>query len=173
MLTEIFLHTPKWVFFLFAGLLWLGARQLIANSVSLSRVTLTPVVMTGLAIHGVTSAFGNSSLALVAWAGGAIVAVALVLQRALPAATRYDSASRRFHVAGSAVPLALMMGIFTTKYVVGATLAMHPEIHGNATFALAIPALYGAFSGIFSGRAVRLWRLAIRDDRVLAGAGSL
>jgi hypothetical protein len=173
MLTEIFLHTPKWVFFLLAGLVWLGARQLIANSVSLRRVTVMPVVMTGLALYGVTSAFGSSPLALLAWAAGVVAVVALVLQRGLPAGTRYDAASRQFHVAGSAVPLALLMGIFLTKYVVGVTLAIHPEIHGSASFALGIPLLYGAFNGIFAGRALRLWRLAIRDDRLLAGAGSI
>jgi hypothetical protein len=30
--------------------------------------------------------------------------------------------------------------------------------------------LYGAFSGIFAARAVRLWKLAIRTDAVAVGA---
>lgn len=170
MLTQVFLHTPKWVYILFATLLWLGARQLLASSVSLGRVTLVPIVMTGLSIYGVTSAFGDSSLSVPAWAAAAGAALTLVLKRGLPAGTRYDEATRRFHVAGSAVPLLLMMGIFFTKCVVGATLAMHPEIRHDATFALAIALLYGVFSGVFAGRAVRLWKLAIREDRVAAGA---
>jgi hypothetical protein len=172
MLTEIFLHTPKWVFFVFAGLVWLGARQLIANLVSLKRVTVMPVVMTGLAIYGVTSAFGLAPLALFAWAAGLVAVAALVLQRELPGGTRYDSSSRQFRVPGSAVPLALLMGIFFTKYVVGVTLAMHPEVRDSTGFALGTPLLYGAFNGVFAGRALRLWRLAIRDDRLIAGAGS-
>src|SRR6478735_8320083 len=66
-LTQIFLHTPKWVFVLFATLVWLGAKQLFANSVGLGRVTVMPIVMTALSIFGVTSAFGDSPTALLAW----------------------------------------------------------------------------------------------------------
>jgi len=170
MLTQILLHTPKWVFALFALLLWLGAKQLLASSVSLTRVTLMPIAMTGLSVFGVASAFGDSPVALLAWAAAAIVLSGLVLQRTLPASTRYDAGSRRFHVAGSAVPLVLMMGIFFTKYVVGVELALHPQMQHEASFALAVSALYGAFSGIFAARAIRLWRLAIRADRAVLAA---
>jgi hypothetical protein len=170
MLMQVILHTPKWVFAVFLLLVWLGARQLLANSVSLQRVTLMPVAMGGLSLYGVVSAFGDSFGALLGWALAAAVLTALVLQRRLPATTRYDAAERRFHVAGSAVPLLLMMGIFTTKYVVGAALAMHPELRQQAAFAIAIPTLYGAFSGIFAARALRLWRLATATDLVAPGA---
>jgi hypothetical protein len=168
---EILLHTPKWVYLVFALLLWFGAKQLVANTLSLGRAALMPFAMTALSLSGVTSAFGDSPVALLAWAAGALVLVVLVQQRALPAATRYDAATRRFHVAGSAVPLLLMMGIFFTKYAVGVSLALHPGIRHDHMFAIVMPLVYGAFSGIFAGRALRLWRLAIRADRALAGAG--
>jgi len=58
-----------------------------------------------------------------------------------------------------------MMGIFFTKYVVGVLLAMHPELAHQVAFAVGISALYGVFTGIFTGRAIRLWRLAIQADR--------
>lgn len=170
MLMQVILHTPKWVFAVFFLLLWLGARQLVGNNVGLNRVTLMPVVMGALSVYGVVSVFGDSLGALLGWAAAAAVMLALVLQRALPASTRYDAAQRRFHVAGSPVPLLLMMGIFLTKYVVGAALAMHPELRQNAVFGLAIPVLYGAFSGVFAARAVRLWKLAIRTDAMSAAA---
>ena len=31
--------------------------------------------------------------------------------------------------------------------------------------------MYGLFSGVFAGRALRLWKLAMREDRVLYNAG--
>jgi hypothetical protein len=170
MLMQVILHTPKWVFAVFFLLLWLGARQLVGNNVGLNRVTLMPVVMGALSVYGVVSVFGDSLGALLGWAAAAAVMLALVLQRPLPASTRYDATQRRFHVAGSPVPLLLMMGIFLTKYVVGAALAMHPELRQNAVFGLAIPVLYGAFSGVFAARAVRLWKLAIRTDAMSAAA---
>jgi hypothetical protein len=169
MMLQILAHTPRWVFVLFAVLVWYGCKQLLAGTVSLTRVTLMPLAMTGLAVYGVGSAFGGASMALLGWAAAALVVLALWLQRPLPAATRYDAASRSFHVRGSAVPLALMMGIFFTKYAVGVALAMHPELRHQAMFAVGIPMVYGVFSGSFIGRALRLWKLAIRADRAQAG----
>jgi hypothetical protein len=169
MLLQILSHTPRWVFALFALLVWLGGRQLLAGRVSLARVTLLPIAMTGLSVYGVLSAFGDSPMALAGWAAAAVVAAAIVLQRALPAGTRYSADTRSFHVAGSAVPLLLMLGIFFTKYVVGVQTAMHPALAHQHDFALAVGTLYGAFSGIFVARTLRLWQLAIRSDRTIAG----
>ncbi|RZL94575.1 MAG: hypothetical protein EOP82_04715 [Variovorax sp.] len=165
MLFQILAHTPRWVFALFALLVWLGARQMLAGTVSLARTTAMPIAMTGLSVYGVVSAFGESPAALVGWAAAAAALTLVVLQRPLPATTRYEGGTRTFHVAGSAVPLVLLMGIFFTKYVVGVLIAMHPELTHQAVFALGISTLYGAFSGIFSARAMRMWKLAIRTDR--------
>ena len=164
MLLQILSSTPKWVFGLFALLLWLGAKQLMASRVSLMRITIMPVAMTGLAVYGVLSAFGDSPGALVGWAVAAVSIAALVLQMPLPATTRYDIATRSFQIAGSVVPLALMMGIFFTKYVVGVELAMHPELAHQHDLALGIGTIYGVFSGVFTGRGIRLWRLAMCED---------
>ncbi|MDM0011874.1 hypothetical protein QTH87_05415 [Variovorax sp. J22P168] len=165
MLSQIFMHTPKWVYVLFATLLWLGARQLFAHGLSLFRVTLLPVVMTGLSIFGVASAFGDSPSALLAWAAAALVLLAFVLRRPVPRGIRYEPGSRRFAMPGSAVPLVLMMGIFFTKYGVGVLLALHPQLARQAAFAIGISAFYGTFTGLFAGRALRLWKLAIAADR--------
>jgi hypothetical protein len=164
MLFQIISATPKWVFVLFAGLLWLGCKQLLASRVSLLRITFLPVAMAGLAVYGVISAFADSPGAMIGWAVSAVALASLVLQRPLPATTRYDAATRSFQITGSAVPLALMMGIFFTKYVVGVELAMHPELAHQHELALAIGTIYGAFSGVFAGRGIRLWMLAIRQD---------
>jgi hypothetical protein len=118
------------------------------------------------------SAFGDSPLALLGWAGAATLLLLTVQRWPLAAAARFDPATRTFHLPGSAVPLALFMGIFFTKYVVGVLLAMHPDLARHTGFALGIGTLYGAFSGIFAARSLRLWKLAIREDReALPAAG--
>ncbi|WP_306171895.1 DUF6622 family protein [Variovorax sp. KK3] len=165
MLTQILTHTPRWVFVLFALLVWLGMRQMFASAMSLTRVTLMPLAMTGLSFYGIVSAFGDAPVALIGWAGAATAALLTVQRWPLPASARYDVAARRFHLPGSAVPLALMMGIFFTKYTVGVLVAMHPQLPLHTGFALGIGLLYGAFSGVFAARALRLWKLAIREDR--------
>ncbi|MED5618413.1 DUF6622 family protein [Ideonella sp. BN130291] len=163
MLIQILTHTPRWVFGLFLVLLALGVQQLFTRQVTLRRVSLLPVVMTGLSVWGVISAFAMQPLALPAWMAGAVLAGGVLLQFPLPAGVRYDAASRRFQLPGSAVPLALMMGVFFTKYAVGVTLAQAPELAFHGGFSLGLSALYGLFTGLFVGRAARLWRLAVGD----------
>ncbi len=164
MLLQILIHTPKWVFALFALLLALGIQQLFDRRVSLARATITPVVMTALSVSGVVSAFGAASAALVVWSLATVAVAAVSLRRPVRASTRFDATTRSFLVAGSALPMAMMMGIFCTKYAVGIGMAFHPELAMNAGFALAISTLYGAFSGIFAARLLALWRLALGAD---------
>lgn len=173
MLIQILTHTPAWVFAVFALLAWMGSKQLAAGSSHLYRATALPVAMVALAIYGVSSAFGRSDagwLALAGWGLAAAGALALVSRLPLHPAVRYDNASRRFHLPGSWVPLALMMGIFATKYTVGVLLAMHPELAHQGAFATGISTLYGLFSGIFAGRALRLWKLAFGQRTATATA---
>lgn len=173
MLMQFVANTPKWVFALFATLLWLGWSQTITRSVGLRRITVMPLAMTGLSLYGTASAFGASPQVLLAWLVAAGVMVGLVLQRPLAAGTRYQPSERRFTVPGSWVPLTLIMGIFLTKYIVGAALALQPALAHSAGFALVFGTLYGAFSGLFAARAACLLRLAlIQQDRALLPAPS-
>lgn len=165
MILDILAHTPKWVFAVFALLLWIGSRQLRGGRVGLGRVALLPVAMTGLSAWGVVSAFGQAAAPLAGWAFAAAILALAVASRPMPDGVRYDAARRSFELPGSAVPLALMMGIFLTKYAVGVLLAMHPSLARDFDFSLALGTLYGAFTGIFAGRAFRLWTLALRAAR--------
>jgi hypothetical protein len=161
MLLQILTHTPRWVYALFLVLLVLGISQLAGRRAGLRRVSLLPLAMLGLSLYGVVSSFPALPWALLPWAAGVGLAVSAVLTRPLPAGTSYDPMTRRFALPGSALPLALMMGIFLTKYVVGVSLAFSPALSQSASYATTVSALTGAVSGIFLGRAARLWRLAL------------
>lgn len=167
MLLQILANTPKWVFVLFAALLWLGLSQLLTRRVGLSRITGLAIGMSAFSLYGTVSAFAGVPMALLAWLAGAAAVFALLAGRAAALGTRYDAATHRFTVPGSAVPLAVMMGIFLTKYAVGITLGMQPAVARDLLFALAVSAVYGAFSGVFAARAARLWRLAMAQERQL------
>jgi len=54
-----------------------------------------------------------------------------------------------------------MMGILCTKFAAGVALAQQPALAQSVAFGWAVSAPYGALSGIFLGRAARLWRLAL------------
>jgi hypothetical protein len=166
MFMQILTNTPKWVFALFAGLVYLGLKQMLSNRASLNRITIMPLAMTVLSLYGVTSVFGDSPHALLTWVAGAAVAFTLNFQIASPTQIQYDAASRSFQLPGSAVPLALFMGIFFTKYAVGISMGMQPALAHNSSFALVVGGLYGAFSGIFLSRAAKLWRIALAQANV-------
>jgi hypothetical protein len=166
MIFQIITHTPIWVWALLALLVYFGYQQTKSRTIGLRRATIIPVVLTALSIYGTLSAFGSSSLAILAWLAAATALATTVMLLPIPAGTRFDNQARQLHIIGSWVPMALMMGIFVTKYIVGVALSMHPELAQKTTFALTFSALYGAFSGVFIGRALRLWQLTTR--RVLA-----
>ena len=169
LLMQILSHTPKWVFATFFGLLWLGIKQMSSGQVGLLRITLLSLTLSGLSLASVITTFGDAPAHLLAWGAAAGLLAFIVLRRPLPPGTRYDAATRSFHLAGSIVPMALMMGIFFTKYTVGVLQTMHPQLVHQAEFAAAISALYGAFAGVFAARSLRLWKLALRSTPTPAG----
>lgn len=162
MLMQILARTPSWVFALFAALLALGLSQARARQVPLVRALALPAAMVGLSGWGVGSAFGGTGGPLATWLAAGLLCGSLVLRGPVHPEVRYDAMKRRFLLPGSWVPLVLILGIFCTKYAVGVSLAMHPTLAMDDGFALATSAVYGAFSGVFAGRALGLLRLSRR-----------
>lgn len=164
-------NTPTWVWGLLAGLLALGLSQLRDRTAGLARVSLLPLGMALFSASGTFSALGRSphlATAVAAWLIGAALAFALVAPGR--ASAQFDPVRRSYRVPGSVVPLLLIVGIFLVKYVVGVEFAMAPRLVQDMQYALTVAAVYGAFTGIFVGRAARLWRLAVHNIAVEAGA---
>ena len=162
MLGQILTNAPKWVWFLLAALLWLGISQRFTRTVSLRRSIVLPVVMTGLSLFGTISAFGYEVTALVVWLSAVASVAWWIGQRKLPDTTTYDSATQLFTVSGSWQPLILILSIFVLKFAVGTIRAIRPELATSSEFSVVIALLYGAMSGVFIGRAKRLWKLVQR-----------
>jgi hypothetical protein len=162
MFIEILKHIPLWVYGVFIVLLAFGLSQARDRSASLSRITALPVVMVGLSLGGVLSAFGHEPLALLAWAAGLAASVVALHGRIDTSTVRYTAPQRLFQLPGSVWPLVLMMGIFMLKFGAGMSLALHPELKHSLPFAAVASAAYGIFSGVFLGRAIALWMVARR-----------
>lgn len=165
-------NTPIWVWGLLAGLLFLGAGQLRAQTRTLRRVVILPLAMFALALYGMTSTFhasGQFGAVLAVWLLAYMAALALVARLPTPGGAAYDSASGLLKVPGSAVPMALIMGMFLTKYIVGVELAMQPAQAVSTAFGLPVALLYGTLSGLFAGRALRLLRLVPRHTPAATG----
>lgn len=158
-------NTPVWVWGLLAALMALGISQLRDRRAGLLRVSIMPAAMTAFSVSGIVSDFGRTpqfATVLAVWLVTAVAVTAAVAPGR--SAARYDAATRSYAIPGSVMPLLLIMGIFLTKYGVGIELAMQPQLLRDAGFALPVAAAYGVFSGLFIGRAARLWRLALRPS---------
>src|SRR5947209_5815275 len=113
--------TPTWVWALLAALVALGVSQARDREASLLRVSVMPVVMTAFSLFGMVSAFGKSPMfgdAMLMWMLAAAVTFALVGATRGSPRTEYHAATRTFFLPGSWAPLALILGIFLTRYVV-------------------------------------------------------
>lgn len=159
---EALSHTPPWVFAVLVALLLLGYLQSRNRTVTRGRLLLLPVAMLGFSLYGIIASFGPAPLPLLAWAVG-FVTVALL------GATRLQTAARQiapgvFLVAGSWWPLALMMGVFFTRYAIGYAAARELPMVIEPWFVGAASALLGVFSGAFLARAGAAWRGGTRAD---------
>jgi len=155
-MTQILTHTPLWVFGLFFGLVYLGYLQSRTRRVSRGRLIVLPIAMLAWSLYSVWSTFDAHLTALAAWACAWVAVVAIALVRAPSRRASYDAAARQFTVAGSGVPLALMMGIFFFKYAVAVVHATQPSVLDTNVVVALVAGTYGLFSGLFMARALRV-----------------
>jgi hypothetical protein len=169
MISNILQHTPIWVWILFCGLLALGVSQTRTRDVGRARVTILPLVMVALSLSGVLGTFGQVPLALAAWVGGFWATLRLAAPWVAVRGATWSPATGQFRIPGSWLPVTLIVGIFMTKYVAGACLAISPPLAANATFAVVLSLVYGLFAGMFWGRA-RSLHVLTRDRSVMEPA---
>ena len=146
----ILANTPSWVYVVFIVLLVLGYQQSRNRTVGRRRLLILPAAMLCWSFYGVASSFGLGLLACLAWAVGVGAASTLFWQR-LKSAVQPGPAGT-FFVRGSWWPLALMMGIFTIKYVTGYALARNLAIALQPGFIGAVSLSLGILSGVFIAR---------------------
>lgn len=166
MLTEILKRTPPWVFILFFVLLAFGCFQSKDRVVSRGRVILLPAAMIMLSIYGVISAFGITPEPLIFWAAGVAFAVWSGLKWVRTECFSFSTETQSFTVPGSWLPLALMMAIFFTKYVVGVIVARKLPIVGALIFIWGVSLIYGLLSGVFLSRGLKMLQTVRKPDHV-------
>lgn len=158
MLQQVVDHTPVYVWGLLVFCLVMGVKQSQDQLLSRQRLLIVPAIWTAFGLWGIASAFGLQAQSLAAWALGLGSVVVTLRQMPWPQGVRFDQGSGRFHVPGSWGPMAMIMGIFMAKYLVGASLAMLPQLAQATAFGLGVSTLYGALSGLFIARSLHILR---------------
>lgn len=154
MVTQILLHTPLWVWGLFAGLLALGVWQSRPRRLAPAQLLVLPAVMGALGLASSAAAFGHAPGLALVWALALGLGVAAGRRLAPPA--RWDG--QRLHLGASWWPLAIVLAIFVLRYVAAVVLVMHPAWRLDPRVMVPLTALYGMLGGLFAGRALALWR---------------
>ncbi|VVE88615.1 DUF6622 family protein [Pandoraea bronchicola] len=162
-------HVPLWVWWLFVALIALGLAATRTQHKPLWAALAMPLAMTGVSAYGAASTFTTHVPSLIAWASAVVIAVVLRVALGWWGKVSWVPETRRVRVPGSWLPLVWMLAIFAVKFTVAVSLAIHPDLKSNGGFAAWIGLSYGAFSGIFLGRALAI-RRAMRNASVTGEA---
>jgi len=165
-IVAILSHTPGYVWAILAALVLVGSLQLRRQRMSRARLLIAPLAMGALSLWSATAAFGARPAVALAWLLG--MGTAWLANRALRWPRDVGSDGDAFVVAGSPWPLALMLAIFALRYAVAVSLVFHPEWRADPVFAASMALLYGALSGMFTARAVRILTSGPRRVRAVA-----
>lgn len=154
MLQQILIKTPVYVWAILAFLVYRGVLAARERDMTLTRMAIVPVVMLVLALHAIAAQFGMASVAMLAWLLGAAV---LTLQRLAfgRSCVLAVAGAGRVRLRGSWTPLALMLTVFSIKYVLAVVLVMLPEMAGQAVFVATVCGLLGLCNGYFLGQLAR------------------
>jgi len=172
-MTQLFSHTPLYVWAILGFLVYRGVLASRTREVTLRKLCIIPLVMLALSISGVIGSFGLNGVAPYAWAVGMLAGTALAWKLGNPHAITAFPERGTVQRAGSWMPLALMLSIFCMKYAVAVTLAVAPAKAHAAGFTLTVCCLYGLFSGIFIGallRALKVYRHSMGQPLQAAAA---
>ena len=163
-------HVPPWVFVLLALLVVLGLAQTREREVSPQRPLLIAAAMSGYSLWGVWSAFGVAGAPLACWAAGVGLVSALAQIGLFSRGVVADPGRGTVRLPGSWIPLALILCIFSVKFLLGVATGTGHAVPPASLQAAVAALILGLCSGGFVARAIAV-RKASRSARGARGAG--
>jgi hypothetical protein len=148
---DIVTHTPAWVWFVLAGLVWLGLGRTRDRIVGVRRLIVLPLLITALEISSLIET-GLTAVALAGLALGAAAGIATgcLLERRNTAERCGDG---RLMIRGEWASLVLVVVIFATRYVTAVISTIDAAAAASAGFQFATALLSGLFALIMLTRA--------------------
>ncbi|HET7868494.1 MAG TPA: DUF6622 family protein [Burkholderiaceae bacterium] len=159
LVSQVISHTPVWAWVCLAVITALGIRQTADLVMTAKRLSIAPVAFGAFSLWGTATSFGVHPQVFATWMAGAALAVLAAPWFGLPAQAQ-PAGEGRYAVQGSVGPLLAMWAIFGVRYVSGVALVLHPGLAHGTGFSLAMPLVYGALSGVFLARTLRILRTA-------------
>jgi len=151
---QTLIHTPIWVFPLFAYLVWLGIKAMRPRTTTIWRSLIVPAVFIIWGLTRLLSDYQHGMAPLVSWTVAALALAPVGLLMARP--FEMDHVTGQIHRPGSPIPLVRNVTIFALQYMVAVIAAIHPD--GLTMVPLLGRAVSGAMTGYFLGRTIALLR---------------
>jgi hypothetical protein len=151
---QILIHTPIWVFPLFAYLVWLGIKAMRPRTVTIWRSLIVPAVFIVWGLSRLFSRQQDVMWPLVAWLAAAAILLVVGLLTARP--IELDHTTGEIRRPGSAIPLIRNITVFALQYTVAVIAAVDP--HDATTAAIVGRAISGGTTGYFLGRTIAMLR---------------
>jgi len=134
-LGDIVRHTPIWVWPLLLYVLAMTLRATRQRTASLGRLLAIPALFI---VWGLSGLLSRHSIGLglgLDWLAAAACGAALACFAGKPVVLAADRESRQVTLAGSWAPFIRVTAIFTTKYALGVTMAVRPDLQEPLSWA--------------------------------------
>ncbi|MCK1284825.1 hypothetical protein IVB41_12950 [Bradyrhizobium sp. 44] len=149
---QVLVHTPLWVFALFAYLVWQGIKAMQPRRTPIWRALIVPVVFIVWGVSRIGSGHQDGTWPLVAWIAAALVLLPLGVLTPRP--FDVDHTTGEIIRPGSAFALVRNLVVFSLQYTVGVITAINA---GDRALAfIAGRAISGATAGYFIGSTIAL-----------------
>ena len=142
---QILVHTPPWVFALFAYLVWQGIKAMQPRAMPIWRALIVPVVFIVWGMSRIGLGHQDSAWPLVAWTAAALVLLPLGVLTPRP--FDVDHTTGQIIRPGGAFALIRNLIVFSAQYAVGVISAI--DVSDRALAIIAGRAISGATAGYF------------------------
>ena len=160
---QILIHTPIWVFPLFAYLVWQGIRAMRPRTTTIWRSLIVPAIFIIWGLSRLLSGYQHGAGPLVSWTMAALALAPVGLLTEKP--FELDHMTGQINRPGSPIPLIRNVTIFALQYTVAVIAAVDHD--GLAVATLIGRAVSGAMTGYFLGRTIALlrqYRMQLKAD---------
>jgi hypothetical protein len=145
-------ETPWWVFVIFFYLVVIGVKALHPSTVSIYRLIIFPVILTGWGLAGIRWSLPP----LLAWGLSVAVGIGVGWFFVRKWQIRYNRKRATLHLPGTWTTLVFALTFFGIKYCFGFYNATHAEI--PLEWMVAESAAAGIITGMFLGRLAFFWK---------------
>jgi len=151
---QVLIHTPLWVFPLFAYLVWLGIKAMQPRTTTIWRSLIVPAVFIVWGLSRLLSRQQDVMWPLLSWVAAALALLPVALLTTQP--FELDHKTGEITRPGSVVPLIRNVTVFALQYSIAVIAAVDPD--GRTVATLIGRAVSGATTGYFLGRTIALLR---------------